>query len=216
MFPEDKKQGFLTLFDLSCRNIFLHDSCWILGKLSLNKILQKHSNGKPWWRHQMESFSTLLALCAGNSLVSVNSPHKGQSRGALMFSLICSWINDWVNNREAGEMRRHPGHYDVNVMHHWFWVKLRPHYSDVIMTTMASPINSLIIVCSTIYSSTDKNKTSKLHVTGLSEGNSPVTGEFPTQRASNSENVSIWWCHHEICQKQSIFFNLLWSISFNY
>ena len=33
-----------------------------------------------------------------------------------MFSLICVWINDWVNNREAGDLRRHRGHYDVNVM----------------------------------------------------------------------------------------------------
>ena len=40
-------------------------------------------------------------------------------------------------------------------------------------------------------------KTSKLHVTGLCVGNSPVTGEFPAQRASNAENVSIWWCHHD-------------------
>ena len=39
-------------------------------------------------------------------------------------------------------------------------------------------------------------KTSKLRVTGLCEGNSPVTGEFPAQRASYRENVSIWWCHH--------------------
>ena len=39
-------------------------------------------------------------------------------------------------------------------------------------------------------------KTSKLCVTGLCVGNSPVTGEFPTQRASNAENVFIWWCHH--------------------
>ena len=39
-------------------------------------------------------------------------------------------------------------------------------------------------------------KTSKLHVTGLCEGNSPMIGEFPSQRASNAENVSIWWCHH--------------------
>ena len=54
-----------------------------------------------WWRHQMETFSALLALCAGNSPVPVNSPHKGQWRGALMFSLICAWINDWVNNHEA-------------------------------------------------------------------------------------------------------------------
>ena len=46
----------------------------------------------------------------------VNSPHKGQWRGALMFSLICAWINDWVNNREAGDLRRHHAHYDVIVV----------------------------------------------------------------------------------------------------
>ena len=40
-------------------------------------------------------------------------------------------------------------------------------------------------------------ETSKLRVTGLCEGNSPVTGEFPAQRTSNAENVSIWWRHHE-------------------
>ena len=46
----------------------------------------------------------------------VNSPHKGQWRGALMFSLICVWINGWVNNREAGDFRRHCTHYDIIVM----------------------------------------------------------------------------------------------------
>ena len=56
-----------------------------------------------WWRHQMETCAAFLALCAGNSPVPVNSPHKGQWRGALMFSLICAWIYDWVNNREAGD-----------------------------------------------------------------------------------------------------------------
>ena len=39
-------------------------------------------------------------------------------------------------------------------------------------------------------------KTSKLRVTGLCAGNSPGTGEFPAQMASNVENVTIWWCHH--------------------
>ena len=39
-------------------------------------------------------------------------------------------------------------------------------------------------------------KTSKLRVTGPCEGNSPVTGEFAAQMASNTENVSIWWHHH--------------------
>ena len=43
-----------------------------------------------WWRHQMETFSVLLAICA--------------------------WINRWVNNREAGDLRRYRAHYDVIVM----------------------------------------------------------------------------------------------------
>ena len=42
------------------------------------------------------------------------------------------------------------------------------------------------------------NKTPKLGVTGLCEGNTPVTGEFPSQMTSNAENVSIWWRHHEV------------------
>ena len=63
-----------------------------------------------WWRHQMETFSALLAICAGNS------PHKGQWRGALVLSLICVWINGWVNNREAGDLKRHRAHYGVIVM----------------------------------------------------------------------------------------------------
>ena len=46
----------------------------------------------------------------------VNSPHKGQWRGAWMFSLICVWTNGWVNNREAGDLRRYCAHYDVIVM----------------------------------------------------------------------------------------------------
>ena len=47
----------------------------------------------------------------------VNSLHKGQWRGALMFSLICAWRNAWINNCEAGDLRPHRAHYDVTVMH---------------------------------------------------------------------------------------------------
>ena len=64
------------------------------------------------------------------------------------------------------------------------------------MGAMASQITSLTIVCSCVYSRRRSKKTSKLRVTGLCEGNSTVTGEFPSQRASNAENVSIWWRHH--------------------
>ena len=46
----------------------------------------------------------------------INSPHKSQWRGAFMFSLICAWINCWVNNRKASDLRRHRAHYDVTVI----------------------------------------------------------------------------------------------------
>ena len=49
------------------------------------------------------------------------TPHIGQWRGALMFSLICAWINGWVNNGEAGDLQRHRAHYDVTLMN-WFWM----------------------------------------------------------------------------------------------
>ena len=66
------------------------------------------------------------------------------------------------------------------------------HYGDVIMSAMVSQITSLTIV----YSGADQRKHQKLCVTGLCEGNSPVAGEFPVRRASNTEHVSIWWRHH--------------------
>ena len=65
----------------------------------------------------METFSALLAICRGNSSVTGEFPaHKGQWRGALMFRLIWAWINAWVNNREAGDLRRHRADYDITVM----------------------------------------------------------------------------------------------------
>ena len=66
------------------------------------------------------------------------------------------------------------------------------------MSLMASQITGLTIVYSTVYWGADQ-KTSKLRVTGFVRGihrGSPVTGEFPAQRASDAENVSIWWRHH--------------------
>ena len=74
-------------------------------------------NTTPWWRHQMKTVSTLLAICAGNSPVTLEFPTQNQWRGALMFPLICVWINGWVNNGESGDLRRHGAHYDVIVMH---------------------------------------------------------------------------------------------------
>ena len=69
----------------------------------------------PRWRHQMEI--CYWPFVRGIHLSPVNSPHKGQWRGALMFSLICIGTNDWVNNRDAGDLRRHRAHYDAIVMY---------------------------------------------------------------------------------------------------
>ena len=88
----------------------------VAGKINLGSTDGEHFVRWSWWRHQMETFSALLAICAGNSPVPMNSPHKGQWRGALMFSLIWVWINGWVNNREAGDLRRKRAHYDVILM----------------------------------------------------------------------------------------------------
>ena len=55
-------------------------------------------------------------------------PYTGQWRGALMFSLICIWINGWVNNREAGDLRRYRAHYDVIVT----WLVLLSMFSDIL------------------------------------------------------------------------------------
>ena len=69
-----------------------------------------------WWPHQMKHFPRSWPFVRGIHRLPVNSPHKGQWRGALVFSLICAWTNAWVNNREAGDLRRHCAHYDVIAM----------------------------------------------------------------------------------------------------
>ena len=64
------------------------------------------------WKH----FPRYWPFVRGIHRSLVNSPHKVQWRGALIFYLICTQINGWVNNREAGDLRRHRAHYDVNLM----------------------------------------------------------------------------------------------------
>ena len=76
------------------------------------RVLTQSCSYNTRWRHQMEKFSRSP----------VNSPHKGQWRGALMLSLICDWVNSWVNIPEACDLRRRCAHYDVSVMtHHYLY-----------------------------------------------------------------------------------------------
>ena len=92
------------------------NSCYLKRRSNANEREANNAAASVWWRHQMETFSALLAICAGNSPGTGEFSHKGQWRGALMFALICARINGWVNNREAGDLGRYRGHYDVTVM----------------------------------------------------------------------------------------------------
>ena len=148
----------------------------------------------------------------------VNSPHKGQWRGALAIFVICAWIDGWVNSREAGDLRHHRAHYDVNVMvtytsvqkygmlcqgwhlrsqtyPHTHVIHQKFHYNDVSMTAMAFQITVYRLFNQPFLQEQIKENT-KAPCHWLCVGNPSVSGGFPLQRASNAANVSFWWRHH--------------------
>ena len=86
--------------------------CWPLKIISE----QAHSNAKHDDVIKWRNFPLYWLFVRGIHRSPVISPHKGQCRGALMFSLIYASIIGWVNNREAGDVRHHCAHYDVVVM----------------------------------------------------------------------------------------------------
>ena len=61
------------------------------------------------WKHFLRYWPFVRGIHRSRA----NSPHKGQWHGTLMFSLICVWINGWVNNREAGDLTRYYAQYDI-------------------------------------------------------------------------------------------------------
>ena len=65
----------------------------------------------------METFSALLALCAGNSPVTGEFLAQRPVTQSFDVSFDRAWINGWVNNPEAGDLRCHHAHYDVTVMY---------------------------------------------------------------------------------------------------
>ena len=90
------------MWTISIRN---HCTASAMNKTALHDDVIK-------WKH----FPRHWPVVRGIHRSPVHSPHKGQRCGALILSLICAWINGWVNNREAGDLRRHRTHYNVTVM----------------------------------------------------------------------------------------------------
>ena len=93
---------------------------WNKARVS-DDFLVNHDDAMKHWK-QWKHFPRYWPFVRGIHRSPVNSPHKGQWRGALMFSLICVWINDWVKNRETGDLRSHCAHYDVIVMTLWHFI----------------------------------------------------------------------------------------------
>ena len=89
--------------------------------LDAHTLVNEVSNDlfQPMVCHMMTSSNGNIFCVTGHlcrEFTGHRSLHKGQWRGALMFSLICAWINCWVNNGEAGDLRCCCTHYDVIVM----------------------------------------------------------------------------------------------------
>ena len=84
---------------------------WSAGYISQHAIITCHDDVIKW-----KHFPRYWPFVREIHRSPVNSPHKSLWRGALMFSLICVWINDWANNRETGDLRRYRAHCDVTVM----------------------------------------------------------------------------------------------------
>ena len=76
-----------------------------------DSCIEKHDDVIKW-----KHFPRYWPFVRGIHRSPVNSPYKGQWCGALTFSLICVWINGWVNHRKAGDLRRYRAHYDIIVM----------------------------------------------------------------------------------------------------
>ena len=145
------EQDLCLLFENRCSDyrysIFLTEKRFFPVKLQFRylvyaKINNTSANEYPLihddvikWKH----FPRYWPLVRGIHRSPVKSPHKGQWRGALMFSLIYVWITVWENNREASDLRRYRANYDVIVMwqkvlqYAWFHGSSRQYISFIII-----------------------------------------------------------------------------------
>ena len=150
----------------------------------------------------------------------VNSTHKGQWRGALMFPLICAWINGWAKNREAGVLRRQCAHYDVIVISAECVTQYGPGQFSRNIFAIANThrAHEDVVWCAFCETNPLKSRQfshgisnhrhfgsfSSLHnkqhqstiLLALWVKNPPVTGRFPSQTVIRKKvSISSWWRH---------------------
>ena len=228
------------------------------------QIRSFYISGCRWWRHQMDTFSALLGLCAGNSPVTGEFPaHRPLTRRFDVFYdrrltkrlSKQSWGGWWFEtllrslwrhsndpfilhqrlqlNADSGIVLIYPNFSSdysvsirINAKPHFHWAEITARYfNEIGLRSEIRHSDNLSIMSSVRWSHNGRNsvsnhqshhcllnrlfrrrskKTSKLRVTGLCVWNSPGTSEFPVQMASNAENVSIWWRHHDISNKNHL------------
>ena len=102
----------MCIFSWLCYQILVY-LCNSFNRVSSSDAIQWHGHDDVIkWKHFPRKWPFVRGINRSRWI----PQHKGQWRGALMFSLICVWINGWVNNLDASDLRRHRGHYDVIVM----------------------------------------------------------------------------------------------------
>ena len=141
----------------------------------------------PWWRHQMETFSALLALC-GELTGHRSIPLKASDAESWSELTVC-WTNGWANNPDGSDLRRHRAHYGVTATksgNHVRFTHITARSDDHHGVSNRWPLHWLFNSTSML---APKN-TTMLHITVL------CGRWFPSQRANNVESVSVPWRHH--------------------
>ena len=110
------------------RQVWCKDKLWrqLIMPLSRHPLKPKHNDV-----NKLKHFPRYWPFVLEIHRSPVNSPHKGQRHWALMFSLICVWINGWVNICEAGDLRRYRANYDANIMTKYstfYGRQFKPHF----------------------------------------------------------------------------------------
>ena len=132
----------LELFFISAHIWYKNNKVWGTVTNHIYQIYLYNRSRNVWPIHSLTSnddvikwkhFPRYWPFVLGIHRSPVNSPHTGQRRGPLVFSLICFWPDGWVNNGEAGDLRRYRAHYDVRVMALSFTRHVLPSFKDSLL-----------------------------------------------------------------------------------
>ena len=143
-------ESHYNIYDHSAVGYVSHAHCIVLLYSVGNKITTTIHYTWRMMTSNENRFRVTDPLC-GNSPVTDEFPAKGQWRGALMFSLLSAWINGWVDNREAGDLRRHRAHYDVIVIEFpkgvFVRLKIQARFFIVSLLTLCPEYNKFPFIC---------------------------------------------------------------------